>query len=150
VFGKLLQERRLGKEELTWSTGRQAADRNGQDSPDLLDRRWHAKLSSHVRFEVIWRRYFRSVIIVVWELLRDGLQFMNAVASSRPAMAAEVLFLRKQLAYYQDPQIRPRRLTEAARLSLVLWSRLFNWKEALVIVTPATFVRWHRKGFRQV
>ena len=73
------------------------------------------------QFEVIRRRYFRSVIIiVVWELLRDGLQFMNAVASSRTAMAAEVLFLRKQLAYYQDHQIRPRRLTDATRLSLVL------------------------------
>jgi putative transposase len=56
--------------------------------------------------------------------------------------------LRKQLAYYQDHQIRPRRLTDAARLSLVLWSRLFDWKEALAIVTPATFVRWHRKSFK--
>jgi hypothetical protein len=40
--------------------------------------------------------------------------------------------LRKQLAYYQDHQIRRRRLTDAARLSLVLWSRLFNWKKALL------------------
>ena len=30
----------------------------------------------------------------------------------------------------------------------VLWSRLFDWKEALAIVTPATFVRWHRKSFK--
>ena len=76
----------------------------------------------------------------------DGLQFLNVVARSRTAVAAEVLFLRKQLAYYQDHQIRPRRLSDAARLSLVLWSRLFNWKEALAIVTPATFVRWHRRA----
>jgi len=48
----------------------------------------------------------------------------------------------------QDHQIRPRRLTDAARLSLVLWSRLFDWKEALAIVTPATFVSWHRKSFK--
>jgi putative transposase len=61
---------------------------------------------------------------------------------------AEVLFLRKQLAYYRDHQIRPRRLTDAARLSLLLWSRLFDWKKALVVVTPCTFVRWHRKGFK--
>jgi putative transposase len=73
---------------------------------------------------------------------------MNVVARRRTAVAAEVLFLRKQLAYYQDHQIRPRRLTDAARLSLVLWSRLFDWKEALAIVTPATFVRWHRKSFK--
>jgi transposase InsO family protein len=76
------------------------------------------------------------------------LQFLNVAARSRTAVAAEVLFLRKQLAYYQDHQIRPRRLSDAARLSLVLWSRLFNWKEALAIVTPATFVRWHRKAFK--
>ena len=63
-------------------------------------------------------------------------------------MAAEVLFLRKQLAYYRDHNIRPRRLTDAARLSLILWSRFFDWKEALAVVTPGTFVRWHRKGFK--
>jgi transposase InsO family protein len=57
--------------------------------------------------------------------------------------------LRKQLAYYQEHNIRPGRLTDAARLSQVLWSRLFNWKEALAIVTPATFVRWHRKSFKR-
>jgi len=98
-------------------------------------------------FQIAWRRNIRFVL-VVWELLRDGLQFMNVVARPRTAVAAEVLFLRKQLAYYQDHQIRPRRLTDAARLSLVLWSRLFDWKEALAIVTPATFVRWHRKSFK--
>jgi hypothetical protein len=30
----------------------------------------------------------------------------------------------------------------------VLWSRLFEWKEALIVVTPGTFIRWHRKGFK--
>jgi len=96
----------------------------------------------------VWQRNFRPVLNVLWELLRDGLQFLNVVVRSRTAVAAEVVFLRKQLAYYQDHQIRPRRLTDAARLSLVLWSQLFEWKEALAIVTPATFVRWHRKAFK--
>ena len=49
-----------------------------------------------------------------------GVQFLNVVARSRTALAAEVLFLRKQLAYYRDHEIRPRCLTDAARLSLVL------------------------------
>src|ERR1019366_6365687 len=98
------------------------------------------------RVQFAWRHSVRSVIIVVWELLQDGLQFMNVIA--RTAVAAEVLFLRKQLASYQDHNIRPRRLTDAAQLSLVLWSRLFDWKEALTIVTPATFIRWHRKSFK--
>jgi hypothetical protein len=100
------------------------------------------------RFQIAWWHSVGSVLIVVRELLRDGWQFMNVIARSRTAVAAEVLFLRKQLAYYQDHDIRPRRLTDAARLSLVLWSRLFDWKEALTIVTAATFVRWHRKSFK--
>ena len=89
----------------------------------------------------VWQRNFRPILTVLWELLRDGLQFLNVATRSRTAVAAEILFLRKQLAYYQDHQIRPRRLTDAARLSLVLWSRLFEWKEALMVVTPGTFVR---------
>ena len=100
------------------------------------------------RSRIAWRRDFRSFLTVVWELLRDGLQFMNVVARSRTAVAAEVLFLRKQLAYYQEHQIRPRRLTDAARLSLMFWSRLFDWKEALTVVTPTTLIRWHRKTFK--
>src|SRR5271166_4965491 len=89
-----------------------------------------------------------SVFMIFRELLRDGWQFVTLVGRSQRAIAAEVLFLRKQLAYYQDHKIRPRRLTDAARLSLVLWSRLFDWKDALAIVTPGTFVRWHRKAFK--
>src|SRR5208282_4434034 len=86
----------------------------------------------------VWQRTFRPVLPVLWELLRDGMQFLNFAARSRTAVAAEVLFLRKQLAYYRDHQIRPRRLSDATRLSLVLWSRLFDWKEALMVVTPGT------------
>jgi transposase InsO family protein len=82
------------------------------------------------------------------ELLRDGIQFARTTARSRAALAAEVLFLRKQLAYYQEREIRPRRLIDAGRLSLVLWSRFFDWKESLAIVAPETFLRWHRKGFQ--
>jgi hypothetical protein len=74
----------------------------------------------------VWQRNFRPSLTVLWELLRDGLQFLNVVVRSRTAVAAEVVFLRKQLAYYQDHQIRPRRLTDAARLSLVLWSPAFR------------------------
>jgi hypothetical protein len=106
-----------------------------------------AKLNSMSRVRT-WQHDFRSVCVVLRELLQDGWQFITIVGRSRTAVAAEVLFLRKQLAYYQDHKIRPRRLTDAARVSLVLWSLLFDWKEALAIVTPGTFVRWHRKAFK--
>jgi transposase InsO family protein len=101
-----------------------------------------------LRLPLTGLRHARALLTVLWELLRDGLQFINAVARSRTAVAAEVLFLRKQLAYYRDHNVRPRRLTDAARLSLVLWSRFFDWKDELAVVAPGTFVRWHRKGFK--
>jgi transposase InsO family protein len=63
-------------------------------------------------------------------------------------LIAENLFLRKQLAFYQEREIRPHRLTNAARLWLVVWSMLFDWKSALVVVKPATLIGWHRKAFR--
>jgi hypothetical protein len=33
-------------------------------------------------------------------------------------------------------------------LTLVLLSRRFAWREALTVVKPETFIRWHREGFR--
>jgi hypothetical protein len=67
---------------------------------------------------------------------------------SRTALRAEILFLRKQLAFYEERQVEPRRLNDSARFSLALWSRLFDWKDALVIVKPETLIGWHRKGFK--
>ena len=84
----------------------------------------------------------------MWELLRDSLQFLTTISRSRAALAAEILFLRKQLAYYQDHRIRTRRLRDASRLCLLFWSRLFDWQAALVVVKTSTFIRWHRKGFQ--
>src|SRR5216683_3559751 len=93
-------------------------------------------------------RALGPVVRWVGDLTLDGFHFLAATLRSRTAVSAEILFLRKQLAYYQEHEIRPRRLTDAARLSLVLWSRFFDWKESLAIVTTATFTRWHRKGFK--
>jgi transposase InsO family protein len=61
---------------------------------------------------------------------------------------AENLFLRKQLALYQERQVKPRRATDATRLALVWLGRWFDWRQALAIVQPETFTRWHRQGFR--
>jgi putative transposase len=35
------------------------------------------------------------------------------------------------------------------RLAMIALARLFNWRTALVIVKPATFLKWHRIAFRQ-
>ena len=74
--------------------------------------------------------------------------FLRSSVRSHSVLLAENLFLRKQLAFYQERQIRPRRLSDSARFSLVFWSRFCNWKSALVVVKPETLIGWHRRGFK--
>jgi len=81
------------------------------------------------------------------EFTGDFTSLVRLSFSSRTALVAENLFLRKQLAFYREHEIRPRWLTNAARLWLVLWSRFFDWKSALVVVKPATLIGWHRRAF---
>jgi hypothetical protein len=50
---------------------------------------------------------------------------------ARASLSAEVLFLRKQLAFYQEREIKPRRFDDAARLSLLLLSKFFDWKKCI-------------------
>ncbi len=85
---------------------------------------------------------------MVFAVLCDLAGFVLRVFRSRTCLTAENLFLRKQLAFYQEHKVKPHPLTNAARLTLVLWSRLCDWKGALVIVKPDTLIGWHRKGFK--
>jgi putative transposase len=48
----------------------------------------------------------------------------------------------------QEHQVQPRKLPDAVWFSLALWSQLFNWRAALVIVKPQTLIGWHRQGFK--
>ena len=82
------------------------------------------------------------------KLFTDSIHFVALCARSRTALAAENLFLRKQLAFYQERKVVPRRFDNVSRFILVLLSRVFAWKDALVNVTPKTFIGWHRAGFR--
>src|SRR6266511_4516185 len=80
--------------------------------------------------------------------LADGVRYL-LLRLHRPAtLAAENLFLRKQLALYQERHIKPRRTTHATRVALVWLARSFDWRQALRVVQPETFLRWHRQGFR--
>src|SRR5215813_12665761 len=67
---------------------------------------------------------------------------------SRRELAAENLYLRKQLALFQERKVKPRRAHDSTRLIMVILGRMFSWRDALVNVQPDTFLRWHRKGFR--
>jgi len=81
-------------------------------------------------------------------LVADGMRFIALLARSRTTLAAENLFLRKQLAFYQERKIKPRRFDNITRFILVLLSHGFAWNNALTNVTPRTFIGWQRAGFR--
>ncbi|MCJ7591702.1 MAG: hypothetical protein MUO51_10165, partial [Woeseiaceae bacterium] len=70
---------------------------------------------------------------IVLRLLADlgGL----VVLSLRPrrSVEAENLFLRRQLALFQERGVKPRRVDAATRLSLAVLSRFFGWRDALVV-----------------
>ena len=87
-------------------------------------------------------------LALLFALLMDGLQYLALCLRPTAAVAAENLFLRKQLALYQERQIKPRRTNAAIRLTMVWLARWFDWKAALSIVNPQTFTRWHQQGFR--
>ena len=78
----------------------------------------------------------------------DLARLLVLVSRSRRALAAENLFLRKQLALFQERKVKPHRAHDSTRLVMVILGCLFPWRGALVNVKPDTFLRWHRKGFR--
>jgi hypothetical protein len=78
----------------------------------------------------------------------DLLRLVALGLRSKSSLAAENLFLRKQLAFYKERRIKPRRTDNPTRLTLVWLSRWFNWRNGLAVVTPKTFIGWQRKGFQ--
>ena len=96
-------------------------------------------------------RQFHHFVQVVWTLLAlvgNTVRFGLLCLRPSAALAAENLFLRKQLALYQERHIKPRRATDATRFALIWLGRWFAWRQALAIVQPETFIRWHQQGFR--
>lgn len=76
------------------------------------------------------------------------LPFIRLFLCTRTALIAENLFLRKQLAFFKERNVRPRRITKSARLAMIVLARFFDWRESLVVVKPDTFFKWHRTAFR--
>jgi len=81
---------------------------------------------------------FRHVCQLAEILLRlvvDAVRYLGLCLRPSPSLAAENLFLRKQLALYQERQVRPRRATDAIRIALVWLGQRFDWRPVLGIVT---------------
>jgi hypothetical protein len=72
-----------------------------------------------------------NVLLTMFDLLLDALRFIKACLRARCAQAAENLFLREQLALYLARKVKPRQAKPATKLTLVLLSRLWAWREAL-------------------
>jgi transposase InsO family protein len=74
--------------------------------------------------------------------------FLRALLFGSTAIALENLALRHQLAVLQRSARRPR-LSRWDRIFWVWLSRYWaGWRSSLLIVTPATVLAWHRRGFQ--
>jgi putative transposase len=81
-------------------------------------------------------------------IVRDSLSFFAAVSRRRTVLAAENLFLRKQLALFREREKKAMPTTPADRFVFSKLARWFDWRSALLIVKPATLIGWHRNAFR--
>jgi hypothetical protein len=81
-------------------------------------------------------------------LLLDATDFLLLCLRPQAALAAENLFLRRQLALYQESRVTPRHAHHATRITLLWLSPWFDWPQALTVVQPETFKRWRRQGYR--
>jgi transposase InsO family protein len=90
----------------------------------------------------------RHLLRTTLAVTRDLAALASSAMRSRAQLAAENLFLRKQLALYRERRMQPRCADDATRITLAGLSRFLEWRQLLVIVKPETLIRWHRKGFR--
>lgn len=82
-----------------------------------------------------------NCITTVWFVLRGFL-------ICRANLAVENLALRQQLAVLSRSKPKPK-LRKRDRLFWVCLSKWWSsWRSVLVIVSPATVIRWHRQGFK--
>jgi hypothetical protein len=91
-------------------------------------------------------RYLCQLFYTLLTFGVDTTRFLRLGLRSPTALAAENLFLHKQLALYEERHVKPTRATNATRFALVWLSRWFDWRPALAIVQPETFSRWCRQG----
>src|SRR4030095_13075896 len=81
-------------------------------------------------------------------LLLHLFRLLPVLCGSHRHLALENLALRQQLAVYKKTLGRAK-LRPSDRLFWVSLSRVWaGWRQALIIVTPDTVLRWHRRRFR--
>jgi transposase InsO family protein len=73
---------------------------------------------------------------------------LRAAFLGRHALILENLALRQQLAVLKRKSPHPRTVEADRRFWVWLRALHDGWRECLLLVQPATVVRWHRQGFR--
>jgi len=87
-----------------------------------------------------------GVIKSALALLCDLLRFARLMCQSRTRLAAENLFLRKQLACYLERQVRPRRTDNGSRITLVLLSQFVTWRDLVTNRAPGDIHALAQRG----
>ena len=90
----------------------------------------------------------RTGLATLFALICDALMWLRLTLRSTRTIQAENLFLRRQLALYIERGIKPRRIDPVTRVRLTLLSKLFDWRDALVVVRPETLLGWHRSAWK--
>jgi len=78
----------------------------------------------------------RNPLRTILAVTRDLASLASSAMRSRAQLAAENLFLRKQLALYQERRVKPRRADDATRVILAGLSRFLAWRQLPVMAKP--------------
>ena len=92
----------------------------------------------------------RTGLAILFALISDAFAWLRLSVRSAKSIRTENLFLRRQLGLYIERGVKPRRIDPVTRVRLTLLSRLFDWRDALVVVQPDTLLRWHRSAWRML
>jgi transposase InsO family protein len=90
----------------------------------------------------------RTGFTILLALISDAFAWLRLSVRSTKSIRAENLFLRRQLGLYIERGVKPRRIDPVTRVRLVLLYKLFDWRDALVVVQPETLLRWHRSAWK--
>ena len=81
-------------------------------------------------------------------LLRLLWAVVRGVSTRRADLVAENLALRQQLIVLHRKTKRPRLQMKDRIFWFWLARSWAGWRESLIVVKPATVIRWHRQGFK--
>src|SRR5260221_7881356 len=86
-----------------------------------------------------------------WTKPTDGsivLETVTDLLRPKPELVLENALLRQQVIILQRGVKHPQVTNTDRRLLVLLTSRLRAWRQALVVVKPATLLQWHRELFK--